>query len=107
MAVANAQGAWSTTGATSAAYTDSALMVTGAFQNSVAKRFAAAEKARDLAFFLTREDKSMVLVGIDLADGSEVGRVPMEEKEPQFMVDAIGNRVYYFVNKTELVAYDF
>ncbi len=107
MAVANAQGAWSTTGATSGAYTDSALMVTGAFQNSVAKRFAAAEKARTTAFFLTKEDDAMVLLGIDLADGSEVGRIPMDEKEPQFMVDAIGNRVYYFRNKTELVAYDF
>jgi outer membrane protein assembly factor BamB len=107
MAVANAQGSWSTTGATSQAYADSALLVTGAFQNSVAKRFAAAEKARTTAFFLTKEDDEIVLLGIDLADGGEVGRIPMDEKEPQFMVDAVGNRVYYFRNKTELLAYDF
>ena len=107
MAVANAQGAWSTSGATSAAYSDSALMVTDAFQDSVSKRYAAAAKARTTAFFLTKEDDAMVLVGIDLADGNEVGRIPMDEKEPQFMVDAIGNRVYYLKNKTEVLAYDF
>ncbi len=44
---------------------------------------------------------------VDLATGNEVGRVPMADKEPQFLVDAIGNRVYYFRDKTELLAYDF
>ncbi len=44
---------------------------------------------------------------VDLATGDEVGRIPMAEKEPQFMVDDIGNRVYYFKDKTEVIAYDF
>ncbi len=49
----------------------------------------------------------MVLMGIDLTTGSEIGALPMAEKDPQFMVDAIGNRVYYFRNRNELLAYDF
>lgn len=49
----------------------------------------------------------MVLMGIDLTTGSEIGALPMAEKNPQFMVDAIGNRVYYFRNRNELLAYDF
>ena len=108
MAVASAGGArTSSSYSTSQAYADSALNITSAFQNSVAKRYAAAEKARSVAFFLTKEDEGMVLLGINLGDGNEVGRIPMDEKEPQFMVDDIGNRVYYFRNKTELLAYDF
>ncbi len=46
-------------------------------------------------------------MGIDLATGNEVGRIPMAEKEPQFLVDDIGTRAYYFKDKTELLAYDF
>jgi len=49
----------------------------------------------------------MVLLGVDLSSGDEVGRVQMNEKEPLFMVDDIGNRVYYFRDKRELLAYDF
>ena len=42
------------------------------------------------------------------SDGSEVGSIPMADKEPQFMVDAIGRRVYYFsAGGGELVAYSF
>lgn len=86
---------------------DSTLNITSSFQSAVNERFAAAEKAKTIAFFLTKEDEGMVLLGIDLATGNEVGRIPMAEKEPQFLVDDIGNRVYYFKDKTELLAYDF
>ncbi len=64
-------------------------------------------KAREVAFFLTKEEDGLILMGIDLGDGTEIGRTPMAEKEPQFMVDSSGSRVYYFRNKTEMVAYDF
>ena len=44
----------------------------------------------------------MVLVGVGLVDGSEIGNIPMAEKEPQFMDDAIGRRVFYFKEKKYL-----
>ena len=87
---------------------DTTLNITNSFQQAVAERYAAAEKARNVAFFLTTEkEEGMVLMGIDIETGTEIGKVPMEEKEPQFMVDAPGSRVYYFRNKKELLAYDF
>ena len=87
---------------------DTTLNISNSFQAAVAARYAAAEKERDLAFFLTKEEKDgVVLMGIDLTNGSEIGQIPMTEKEPQFMVDAFGSRVYYFRNKKELIAYDF
>ena len=86
---------------------DGTMMVASSFQNAVAARYAAAQAERHLSFFLTKEEEGMALVGINLRDGEEVGRIPMEEKEPRFMVDAIGSRVYYFRGGNELLAYDF
>lgn len=109
VAAGNAAGArTSSSWATSNAYANSALSVTNAFQDVAAKRYAAAEKARTIAFFLTKEEEEgMVLMGIDLATGDEVGRIAMNDKEPQFMVDDIANRVYYFKDKMTIEAHDF
>lgn len=87
---------------------DSTLNISNSFEAAVATRYAAAEKARNLAFFMTKEEEDgVVLMGIDLTTGAEIGQIPMTEKEPQFMVDALGSRVYYFRNRNELLAYDF
>ena len=87
---------------------NSTIAISNSFQAAVAERHAAAERAKNIAFFLTVNDEGdMVLMGIDLETGSEIGSVPMAEKEPQFMVDALASRVYYFRNKNELLAYDF
>ena len=84
-----------------------ALAMSSGFEAAAAARYAAAEKSRNLAFFLTQEEEGIVLVGIDLLNGVVVGQVPMAEKNPHFMVDAIGSRVYYFRGKSELLAYHF
>lgn len=81
--------------------------VSGGFEAALAARYAAAEKSRNLAFFLTKNEHGMVLAGIDLANGTVVGEIPMAEKKPQFLVDAIGSRVYYFLSGNEVLAYDF
>ena len=95
-------------GFTSQNMLDSTLAVSDSFQAAVSARQATSERARHIAFFLTKDDEDgMLLMGIDLTTGSEIGALPMAEKDPQFMVDAIGNRVYYFHNRNELLAYDF
>ena len=86
---------------------DSAMMLTNSLQDAIAARYGAAEAARNLSFFLTTEEEGLALVGIDLTNGEEVGRIPMDEKEPQFMVDAIANRVYHFWGGLQIRAYDF
>jgi outer membrane protein assembly factor BamB len=77
------------------------------FEDAVAERYAASEKARNIAFFLTKQKDDLSLVGINLVDGSVVGTITMTETEPEFMIDAIASRVYYFRHKVELLAYDF
>ena len=86
---------------------NSTLAISNSFQDAVSSRFAAAERGKNVAFFLTKEEEGMLLIGIDLSNGEEVGRIPMAEKEPQFMVDAIGSRVYHFKDKSQILAYDF
>ena len=81
--------------------------LTSSYAKAAAARYAASEKARNVAFFMTKEDKKMMLVGIDLNNGEEVGRVPMAEKAPMFKVDALANRIYYFKDKKQIMAYDF
>jgi hypothetical protein len=87
---------------------DSALGLSGSFEGAVAKRYAASQQAQNLAFFLTTAEEGLQLVGINLDSGEEVGAaVPMAEKEPQFMVDGISNRVYYIYKGTEVRAFNF
>ena len=84
-----------------------ALNVSSAFEGEMAKRYAAAEKADNLGFFLTTAEEGMQLMGINLDTGEEVGTVPMAEKEPSFMVDSLANTVYHVRDNKEVVAWAF
>ncbi len=104
VAVGNSRGAWSS-GSRSALQSTNAI--SNAYQNEASRRFAASERSEQLAFFLTKQDKSRQLIGIDLATGREVGSVPMAEKDPKFMVDPLGRRVYHFADDRRVDAFVF
>jgi outer membrane protein assembly factor BamB len=84
-----------------------ALNVSSAFEGEVSKRYAAAEKADNLGFFLTTAEEGMQLMGINLDSGEEVGAVPMKEKEPQFQVDSLSNTVYYIRDSSVVTSHSF
>ena len=88
-------------------YSSSTQSINKAFQGMVASRYAASESNAHVGFFLTKEDDARFLVGLDLESGERVGAIPMKEKEPNFMVDAIAGRVYYFAGDSRVAAYDF
>lgn len=76
------------------------------------RRYAAAETAGNVSFFLTKAGEDMPgatlqLMGIDLTSGESIGAVPIEEKEPVFTVDNVGKRVYYFHKEQEVRAFAF
>ena len=73
----------------------------------VSKRHATAEQDENIGFFLTQEEKQLMIVGLDLGTGEEVGSIPMTEKTPEFTVDALSGRVYYFAKEGRLQAFDF
>jgi len=92
---------------TANAYASSTNNINKAFQGMVSSRFAASESDSNVGFFLTKEDDDRFLVGLDMRTGERVGAIPMKEKEPNFMVDAIAGRVYYFADNSRIAAYDF
>jgi len=92
---------------TANAYASSTADINKAFQGMVSSRFAASESDANVGFFLTIEDDDRFLVGLDLRTGERVGAIPMKEKEPNFMVDAVAGRVYYFADNKRIAAYDF
>ena len=71
------------------------------------KRFAQSQRAQDIGFFLTQDDKQRKLVGLNLQTGNEIGEIEMPEKEPQFSVDTLSSTVYYFPggNRIRAVSY--
>lgn len=108
VAVGNASQAWSASSpSTAQTFVDSTVATSNAFQSETAKRFAASEKSQELAFFLTKDEAGLALIGIDLSNGADVGRVPMSEKKPNFMVDAVGRRIYHFEGDRRVVAHEF
>jgi len=104
----NAIGARSSSSfSTANAYAGSTADINKAFQGLVSSRYAASESDASVGFFLTVEDDDRFLVGLDMQSGERVGAIPMKEKEPNFMVDAIAGRVYYFADNARIAAYDF
>ena len=92
---------------TANAFAGGTANINNAFQEMVSSRFAASESDANVGFFLTKEEDERFLVGLDMQTGDRIGAIPMKEKEPQFMVDALGQRVYYFEGSTRVAAYDF
>lgn len=92
---------------TANAFAGSTANINNAFQAMVSSRFAASETDANVGFFLTKEDDDRLLVGLDMQTGDRIGAIPMKEKEPRFMVDAIDRLVYYFAGSTRVAAYDF
>ena len=86
---------------------DNSLNVSGAFSDAVSERYAKSAQSENLAFFLTTKEEGLQLMGINLKDGTEVGSVPMDEKEPKFMVDDVANIIYYIREGKEVLAYPF
>lgn len=91
---------------------DNALTSADRLGSIMTRRFASAGKSGTMSFFLTKASREMEgarlqLMGIDLASGESVGAVPIEEKEPVFTVDNVGERVYYFHKEREVRAYAF
>ena len=99
-------GAWSTA-SQQRAWANSVEDLSGSLQDMAARRFASSERARNVAFFLTKDKKEMQLIGIDLTSGEEVGTVAMTEKNPLFTVDPVTNTVFHLEGGKAVVAHSY
>ena len=104
--VGGAQGAWASP-SQQRRWSQSVTDLSGSLQDMAARRFSTSERARNVAFFLTKDKKEMRLVGIDLTTGEEVGTVAMTEKSPLFTVDPVTNTVFHLEDATAVVAHTY
>lgn len=103
-------------GASAAAGTMSSVSANRANENTYGslgsmaqKRFAASQQARDFAYVLTTvtegEAKGVGLMAISLDTGEPGVQVLLKDKEPEYAVDDLEGRLYYFNDKQQLLIY--
>ena len=59
------------------------------------------------SYILTKLDKDIGVVGVNLLTGETDREVPLKEKEPDYTVDEPMNRVFHFKGLNSVVAYQF
>jgi len=73
------------------------------------KRYTASQQARDYAYVLTTvtegKDSGTGLMAISLANGEPGAQVLLKDKEPEYAVDDLTGRLYYFNGKKQLQVY--
>lgn len=73
------------------------------------KRFEASQHAREYAYVLTNvtegKDSGVGLMAISLANGEPGAQVLLKDKEPEYAVDELAGRLYYFNDRKQLLVY--
>ena len=71
-----------------------------------AKRYAASKQARDYAYVLTNvtegKESGVGILAISYSTGDPGAQVLLKDKEPEYEVDDIAGRLYYFNDKKQL-----
>lgn len=90
-------------------YQKSAFADTERFQKMASKRFSAAQSSRRHVFMLTTVEEGKKsgpgLIKLDMATGEAAGQILLDDKEPEYLVDDVTSRVYYFDEKSGITAY--
>jgi outer membrane protein assembly factor BamB len=76
---------------------------------AASQRFKASATTCDFVFMLVKsQQKGVDLARVSKATGEIVDRIPLgRDREPQYQVDAIDNRVYYMSSSNEVAGYTF
>jgi len=81
----------------------------GALNSYASKRYEASKQARDYAYVLTSvtegKENGVGLLAISLTTGEPGTQVLLKDKEPEYAVDDLVGRLYYFNDKKQVVIY--
>jgi outer membrane protein assembly factor BamB len=77
------------------------------YTEQAARRAGGAQSSQAYTYILTKVEKDIGVVGVNLASGATDRELPLKEKEPVYTVDEPLNRVFHFRGKTAVVAYQF
>jgi hypothetical protein len=74
------------------------------------KRFSKSKSSQKNAYILTNvsdgQEQGVGVMAINLETGETSDQVVFDEKEPEYMVDELGGRLYHFKDKKNILAYD-
>ncbi|WP_414664493.1 outer membrane protein assembly factor BamB family protein [Horticoccus sp. 23ND18S-11] len=77
------------------------------YTEKAAARAGSSKASQAYTYILTKVEKDIGVVGVNLATGETDRELPLKDKEPEYMVDEPMNRVFHFKGKSTVVAYQF
>lgn len=77
------------------------------YTEKAAKRAGGAKSSESYSYVLTKVEKDIGIVGVNLASGETDRQLVLKEKEPNYAVDEPANRIFHFKGKDSVVAYQF
>jgi outer membrane protein assembly factor BamB len=77
------------------------------YTEKLAKRAGGVKSSEAYSYILTKVEKDIGIVGVNLANGESDRQLVLKEKEPNYTVDEPANRIFHFKGKDSVVAYQF
>ncbi len=77
------------------------------YTEKAAKRAGGSKSSQAYSYVLTRVEKDIGVVGVNLTTGETDRTLTLKEKEPDYTVDEPMNRVFHFKGKNTVIAYQF
>jgi outer membrane protein assembly factor BamB len=77
------------------------------YTEKASKRAGQSKATEAYTYILTKVEKDIGVVGVNLATGETDRELPLKEKEPEYTVDEPMNRVFHFKGKDSIIAYQF
>jgi hypothetical protein len=77
------------------------------YTEKLAKRAGGVKSSEAYSYVLTKVEKDIGIVGVNLASGETDRQLVLKEKEPNYTVDEAANRIFHFKGKDSVVAYQF
>ncbi len=77
------------------------------YTEKLAKRAGGSKTTEAYSYVLTKVEKDIGIVGVNLTSGETDRQLVLKEKEPDYQVDEPANRIFHFAGKDSVVAYQF
>ncbi len=77
------------------------------YTEKAAQRAGGSKSSEAYSYILTKVDKDIGIVGVNLTTGETDRQLVLKEKEPNYTVDEQANRIFHFAGKDSVVAYQF
>jgi outer membrane protein assembly factor BamB len=77
------------------------------YTEKAAQRAGGVKTSETYSYILTKVEKDIGIVGVNLASGETDRQLVLKEKEPDYTVDDQTSRIFHFAGKDSVVAYQF